>query len=74
MAAGTPQNITNPTLLTGAYLSGQRKLERTSALRVPTQFLTLRNVTLNNLQKVDAAFPLGVLCGVSGVSGSGKVV
>ncbi len=73
MAAGTPQEfITNPTSLTGAYLSGQRKLERTSALRVPTQFLTLHNVTLNNLQRVDAAFPLGVLCGVSGVSGSGK--
>ena len=35
-------------------------------------WLRLRDVTINNLHHVDAAFPLGRLTGVTGVSGSGK--
>ncbi|MRW88607.1 ATP-binding cassette domain-containing protein [Duganella sp. FT80W] len=34
--------------------------------------LQLRGVVRNNLRRLDADFPLGVLVGVSGVSGSGK--
>ena len=40
--------------------------------RVPTGWLKLEGVTRNNLHQLDCAFPLGVLTGVTGVSGSGK--
>ena len=41
-------------------------------VRAPRGWLQLGGVTRNNLHKVDAAFPLGVLTAVTGVSGSGK--
>ena len=40
--------------------------------RTPTQWLTLHGVQRNNLRGVDAAFPIGCLTSVTGVSGSGK--
>lgn len=40
--------------------------------RKPSGWLTLSGVTRNNLLNLDAAFPLGVLTAVTGVSGSGK--
>ena len=39
---------------------------------MPQGWLKLSGVTRNNLRNVDAAFPLGVLTAVTGVSGSGK--
>lgn len=41
-------------------------------LRNATDWLELRGVNLHNLVDVDAKFPLGVFCAVTGVSGSGK--
>ena len=38
----------------------------------PDGFLKLRQVTRNNLDRLDVDFPLGVLTSVTGVSGSGK--
>ena len=38
----------------------------------PKEWLTLEGVTRHNLRGVDAAFPLGCLTAVTGVSGSGK--
>jgi excinuclease ABC subunit A len=40
--------------------------------RAPAGWLKLEGVTRNNLERLDAAFPLGVLTSVTGVSGSGK--
>ena len=40
--------------------------------RTPREWLKLSGVTRNNLQKLDAEFPLGLLTSVTGVSGSGK--
>jgi len=40
--------------------------------REPTAWLKLKGVTRNNLDNVDAEFPLGVFTAVTGVSGSGK--
>lgn len=40
--------------------------------RQPTGHLTLKSATLNNLQNVTVAIPLGVLTAVTGVAGSGK--
>jgi excinuclease ABC subunit A len=59
---------------TAAHLFGSRTTRRTPvrARREPTGWLQLDGVTRNNLRGVDAAFPLGVLTAVTGVSGSGK--
>jgi excinuclease ABC subunit A len=40
--------------------------------REPTRWLRLEGITRNNLQGLDAAFPLGCFSAVTGVSGSGK--
>lgn len=40
--------------------------------REPKAWLQLRGVTRNNLNRLDANFPLGVMTAVTGVSGSGK--
>jgi len=58
---------------TGDYLSGRRGGGLSDRKpRVPRGFLTLRNARGHNLQGIDVSFPLGVLCLVTGVSGSGK--
>ncbi|GGY95289.1 excinuclease ABC subunit UvrA [Pseudoduganella plicata] len=41
-------------------------------VRDPAAWLRLRGITRNNLDKLDADFPLGVFTAVTGVSGSGK--
>ncbi|RYG79091.1 excinuclease ABC subunit A, partial [bacterium] len=40
--------------------------------RTPERWLKLKGVTRNNLDRLDAAFPLGCFTSVTGVSGSGK--
>ncbi|MCK5633184.1 excinuclease ABC subunit UvrA, partial [bacterium] len=73
VAVGTPQEVArNKQSLTGAYLSGKRKILPRRFLRKPSGFLTLEHANKNNLQDLNVKFPLGVLCGISGVSGSGK--
>lgn len=72
-ATGTPAEIAaNKNSLTGAYLSGRRMIVIPTQVRRPTSFMTLENAALHNLKNVTVRFPLGVLCGISGVSGSGK--
>lgn len=60
-----------PASLTRRYIF-ENKAPELQAPRKPSGWLRLKGVTKNNLQKLDAAFPLGVLASVSGVSGSGK--
>ena len=45
---------------------------RSHPLRKAKGWLRLEGVTRNNLNKLDADFPLGVLTSVTGISGSGK--
>lgn len=58
--------------LTGEYLSGRRGVSIPRARRQPTGWYKLIGCTQNNLQNIDVDIPLGVLCVVTGVSGSGK--
>jgi excinuclease ABC subunit A len=73
VAAGTPAEIMkNKKSLSGAYLSGRETIERIVPLREPTGFITLHDATVHNLKNLSVKFPLGLLCGITGVSGSGK--
>jgi excinuclease ABC subunit A len=56
---------------TRMHLFGNHALPERS-IRKPSGWLRLEGVTRNNLNNLDAAFPLGVLTTVTGVSGSGK--
>ena len=56
---------------TGRYLFA----EPARSLRTPRKirgWIKLKGVSCNNLHQVDAAFPMGVITAVTGVSGSGK--
>lgn len=71
--AGPPQTlVAEAATLTGKYLRGELTIPRPTTRRRPTGQITLRQVTTNNLQGIDCAFPLGNLVCVTGVSGSGK--
>ncbi|MCC6508763.1 MAG: excinuclease ABC subunit UvrA [Pirellulaceae bacterium] len=63
----------SPESLTGAYLSNRRSVPMPAQRRPTTSgWLKLVGCTGHNLQNVTVPFPLGVLCLVTGVSGSGK--
>lgn len=73
IAKGTPHEIMhNAQSLTGAYLSGKKTIAVPSTYRKPIGYITVDNANKHNLKNLTVRFPLGVLCGVSGVSGSGK--
>ncbi|MFP3712074.1 excinuclease ABC subunit UvrA [Puerhibacterium sp. TATVAM-FAB25] len=63
-----------PESLTGAYLSGRRRIPAPAARRPvdPDREVTVVGAREHNLKNVDVSFPLGVLTAVTGVSGSGK--
>ena len=59
--------------LTGAYLSGREQVVHARPRREPGRaWIGLRGARHNNLQGVDARFPVGLFTCVTGVSGSGK--
>ena len=75
VAQGTPDEVAqNSDSPTGQYLSRQNKVGLERSLRVPKrgQKLRLEGARLHNLQNVKLELPLGLLVGISGVSGSGK--
>ena len=75
VAAGTPADIMSSTAsLTGAYLSGRKKIEVPPGGRRQCQnrFLVVKGARAHNLRDVTARFPIGVFTAVTGVSGSGK--
>ncbi|HEY3043879.1 MAG TPA: excinuclease ABC subunit UvrA, partial [Vicinamibacterales bacterium] len=68
-----PEKTPVPFSLTGAYLTGARKIPTPKARRPELKGeVVIRGARANNLKNLDVRIPLGVLTAVTGVSGSGK--
>jgi excinuclease ABC subunit A len=66
------QIIVDNNSLTGKYLSGRESIAIPAHRRKWNDYIEIKGARENNLNHVDAKFPLGVLTVVTGVSGSGK--
>ena len=74
VAQGTPKEVMkNENSITGAYLSGKRKIEVPKTRRKGNGlYLEIKGASENNLKNVNVKFPLGKFICITGVSGSGK--
>ena len=74
VAEGTLDDILRaPRSITGAYLSGRRRIPVPQRRRSPRgDAIVVRGAAEHNLKHVDVRIPLGVFVSVTGVSGSGK--
>jgi excinuclease UvrABC ATPase subunit len=67
---GSVDGLRSSQTLTGRHLSYRAALKPET--RTPSGRLEIRNATQHNLRDVSVDIPLGVLCVVTGVAGSGK--
>ncbi len=81
VAIGPPAKVFQaPDSLTAAYVTGRKEIPVPAQRRTESggragpagRAVTVRGAAANNLQKIDAVFPLGVFACVTGVSGGGK--
>ena len=74
VAAGTPEEVMkNENSITGAYLSGRKKIDIPAMRRAGNgKKLQVLDAYEHNLKHIDVEIPLGCFVCVTGVSGSGK--
>ena len=68
---GTLKQMQKSNTLTAQYLSGKKMIEYFYR-REQEHYIDIKNVSLNNIKKLDAKIPLNNFVCVTGVSGSGK--
>jgi excinuclease ABC subunit A len=72
-ARGTINQImADPDSLTGAYLSGRKKIPMPAKRRPFSPDIRIENASMHNLKNISVAFPKGAITCLTGVSGSGK--
>ncbi|HSX10464.1 MAG TPA: excinuclease ABC subunit UvrA [Chlamydiales bacterium] len=72
-AHGTiPQILKDPHSLTGAYLSGRKKIPIPTKRRPFHSSIRIENATLHNLKNITVEIPKASITCLTGVSGSGK--
>ena len=67
--------VADETSITGGFLCGRLEIavpQKRRRLRAKKDWIHIQGATANNLKKLNAAFPTGVMTCVTGVSGSGK--
>ncbi|WP_098485165.1 ATP-binding cassette domain-containing protein [Georgenia soli] len=67
---GTVEELRASGTLTGRHLDDRATLKEN--VRTPSDRLEIRGASTNNLKDVNVDIPLGVLCVITGVAGSGK--
>jgi excinuclease ABC subunit A len=72
VAQAAPAQVTQAVTLTAGWLRGENCPQLRLPRRQPQDWLVIHGARANNLQDQTVRFPLGVLAGVCGVSGSGK--
>ncbi len=67
---GSYKELLRSQTLTGTLLSATETLKEN--VRQPKGFFRVENANLHNLNNLTVDLPLGVMCGIAGVAGSGK--
>ncbi len=67
---GTFHELKDESPITGKYFDKKSQFKQN--VRVPKDYLIIKNATIHNLKNINVKIPLKIFCSVTGVSGSGK--
>ena len=70
MFEGSYEELLASDTITGKMLKHHSEIKK--KIRVPSGYFPVKDASLHNLKHIDVQLPLGVLCVIAGVAGSGK--